>query len=554
MNLNKDYIITVDVKNATVSTPSNMSFYITDVKTSNIFAQLVFNESNNTLIKNYAPVENAEDFEITLRLIKPNNDFKELKFTLLNQLEAFFMVNLTDEYKDYIGTYNCEFFVDSKVNDELERITTGSFRYNVLPSIANSLDDVIEGDPDYPLLDELLDRVESIDVDSYATKEYVDEAVDEAVSEDDVLNMINSYLGTPSDRDSIALSAPFKMQTKIDSPLDIRTVVNTESDIMNIEYPYVGMIVYVRDTGKRYEILTLADKQVGLASIKNTVVGTYRKLDYATTAYVDEAVANSGGAIDTSNLVTTDDIVIIGGKEETHIFTPDDVPNEESYRMYLMKNVSIEYFNSEGVCGGIIPFDGELIEIGVWYDGDVKYIDIIDNWGYYEGFYADENNKLILDYQDSFVWQSGLEDYTTKEYVDEAVANAGSDIDTTNLVVSNSLAVGENCTAGDYQVVHGKNPIPDYYNIYSHIVGNGDENPSNAYTLDWNGNAWFAGDVTIGANRNQLATKEYVDSLIGDIEAALSAILGGEDTGGEDTGDTDWPTGGGGWPTGGGGA
>lgn len=295
MNLNKDYLLTVDIKQATVSVPNNMSFYITDIKTANIFAQLVINESSSDLIKKYAPVENAQDFEITLRLIKPNNEFKELKFTLLNQLEAFFMVDLTDEFKDYIGIYNCEFFVDSKVNNELERITTSSFSYKVLASIANSLDDVIEGDPDYPILDELLDRIEAVDPSNYATKEYVDEALDDVTSEDDVLNMINSYFGTPSDRDSITLTSPFKMMGKTNVPLDARTVVDTESDIMNIEYPYVGMIVYVRDTGKRYEILTLAPKQVGFAAVQDACVGTYRELDYATTAYVDEAVDNAGG-------------------------------------------------------------------------------------------------------------------------------------------------------------------------------------------------------------------------------------------------------------------
>jgi hypothetical protein len=33
---------------------------------------------------------------------------------------------------------------------------------------------------------------------------------------------------------------------------------------------------------------------------------------------------------------------------------------------------------------------------------------------------------------------------------------------------------------------------------YAHIVGNGDSenNRSNAHTLDWSGNAWFAGSVT----------------------------------------------------------
>ena len=162
MNLNKDYIITVDVKNATVSTPSNMSFYITDVKTSNIFAQLVINESKSELIKKYAPVENAEDFEITLRVIKPNNQAISIDFTLLNQLEAFFMVDLADEYRDYIGTYQCELFVDSKVNGELERITTSSFTYEVLPSIVNNLDEVVESYPDYPLIEDMLVRMREL--------------------------------------------------------------------------------------------------------------------------------------------------------------------------------------------------------------------------------------------------------------------------------------------------------------------------------------------------------------------------------------------------------
>ena len=35
---------------------------------------------------------------------------------------------------------------------------------------------------------------------------------------------------------------------------------------------------------------------------------------------------------------------------------------------------------------------------------------------------------------------------------------------------------------------------------YAHIVGNGTANNarSNAHTLDWEGNAWFAGSLTLG--------------------------------------------------------
>ena len=75
--------------------------------------------------------------------------------------------------------------------------------------------------------------------------------------------------------------------------------------------------------------------------------------------------------------------------------------------------------------------------------------------------------------------------------------------------------------SGDSQHVQGKYNIKDSQGKYAHIVGNGTGSArSNAHTLDWNGNAWFAGDVytgsTSGTNRDEgskkLATEEYVDS------------------------------------------
>lgn len=58
----------------------------------------------------------------------------------------------------------------------------------------------------------------------------------------------------------------------------------------------------------------------------------------------------------------------------------------------------------------------------------------------------------------------------------------------------NTIASGRN------QHVQGKYNIEDNSDIYAHIVGNGNsENTrSNAHTLDWDGNAWFAGDVFVG--------------------------------------------------------
>ena len=80
-----------------------------------------------------------------------------------------------------------------------------------------------------------------------------------------------------------------------------------------------------------------------------------------------------------------------------------------------------------------------------------------------------------------------------------------------------SHAEGYKTTASSkYQHVQGRNNIVDEENRYAHIVGNGSDDygadPSNAHTLDWDGNAWYAGNVFVGANNKQLATQEYVNN------------------------------------------
>lgn len=101
----------------------------------------------------------------------------------------------------------------------------------------------------------------------------------------------------------------------VNTPLDGRIRVNTESDILNIPKPYVGMIVYVVDTGKRFEILSLKSKQVGLKVIENALVNEYRELaigdltGYATEDYVNEAISNvATGDVDLTGYAKTSDI------------------------------------------------------------------------------------------------------------------------------------------------------------------------------------------------------------------------------------------------------
>jgi hypothetical protein len=69
---------------------------------------------------------------------------------------------------------------------------------------------------------------------------------------------------------------------------------------------------------------------------------------------------------------------------------------------------------------------------------------------------------------------------------------------------------------GDYQHVQGKYNIKDTKGKYAHIVGNGSDadTRSNAHTLDWNGNGWYAGKLSQEGTPTEdkdLVTKKYVD-------------------------------------------
>ena len=62
------------------------------------------------------------------------------------------------------------------------------------------------------------------------------------------------------------------------TPLDIRSVVETEADILSVPMPYIGMVIYAKDTGKRFEVLSLKDKRVGMKVVKDGTVDKYREI------------------------------------------------------------------------------------------------------------------------------------------------------------------------------------------------------------------------------------------------------------------------------------
>lgn len=118
---------------------------------------------------------------------------------------------------------------------------------------------------------------------------------------------------------------------------------------------------------------------------------------------------------------------------------------------------------------------------------------------------------------------------------------AHSEGEHTKAIGDDSHSEGEGTIAkGKYQHVQGRynveDPITD--GMYAHIVGNGTDNGkrSNAHTLDWYGNAWFAGEVKVGGTRQgdfaakTLATTEDIPVVDGTLtqsgQAADSKAVG----------------------------
>lgn len=90
-------------------------------------------------------------------------------------------------------------------------------------------------------------------------------------------------------------------------------------------------------------------------------------------------------------------------------------------------------------------------------------------------------------------------------------AGGGSHAEGSNTVASGEFSHVEGLytkASSNYQHVQGKYNIEDASNRYAHIVGNGTTNiESNAHTIDWNGNAWFAGDIFVGGTDQDTGVK-----------------------------------------------
>ena len=260
---------------------------------------------------------------------------------------------------------------------------------------------------------------------------------------------------------------------------------------------------------------------------------------------------------------------------------PTENINEEAfYRLLSAKWVSWgEVYNAltchcvETLPDTAIPATTDMVNITAYYnasDGGVYgYVDdmLAGYFGIPSGWYSAEMlfqtvgwhyGGVITDIKDSdgdvdFKVLLGYTLYTHKDGKWETVKGVGTAGTGVNAEVFNDT---DNEASGDYsqargaytkakgyastaegectvatarnQHVQGQFNIEDTEEKYAHIVGNGEDGAdSNAHTIDWQGNGWFAGTIKVGGTgqddeeAKELATKEYVDSKTGGSSVSL---------------------------------
>lgn len=154
INIDKDYLITVDLKNTKVKSDKTIFFYNTDLNICNIFIKLICSDEDKTI---------PEDLIVEFAVLKPETDeFKPLDATLISKEDLLYQVDLTTDYFDIVGKYSCEIRVSGTIENELKCFTSEEFDYVVKPNITAKLNKKIKNDKNLPVLEKLIKDVKEI--------------------------------------------------------------------------------------------------------------------------------------------------------------------------------------------------------------------------------------------------------------------------------------------------------------------------------------------------------------------------------------------------------
>lgn len=211
--------------------------------------------------------------------------------------------------------------------------------------------------------------------------------------------------------------------------------------------------------------------------------------------------------------------VEIAAGETYTISTPVDLIKNDQYFLSLCDASDVRY----DILGTAYPYTVNDSAITVrWLDGYVVYDGThIEN--HYPWAIHDVTIQKVLSWSlapsEQILSLEGKETSASGLYAHAEGANTIASGSRSHAEGSDSVASGKkshaegNSTiaASDNQHVQGKFNVADAGKTYAHIVGNGtaEADRSNAHTLDWSGNAWYAGDVYVGGTgQNDTAAKK----------------------------------------------
>ena len=166
-------------------------------------------------------------------------------------------------------------------------------------------------------------------------------------------------MATDFNNNAITSSGGFKPSTK-DTPLDIRSRVETENDIPSIPNPYVGMLIFVKDTGKRFEVLSLKEEKIGLTTVN--VIDEYKEFS------VEVEVPTKISQLENDNGYVTEDYV--KNEIENAQLNKDDITIDLSeYQKKSDENLNTK---DKTIVGAINEINNESIKAKD-YDGNVDF-------------------------------------------------------------------------------------------------------------------------------------------------------------------------------------
>ena len=157
MNINRDYLIVLDVKSGEVDSP-NIYYFNTDKNTSNLYVQMVLRDTTVEA----TPIENAAEYSIKANILKPNMVAKEVEGTLVNPEKAIYEFKLPADCTDFSGNAKIEFEVYCAVDGVEKIVTSFSTKFKVHGSVLTEQNKYIEDSSDYPILKELIEEVREL--------------------------------------------------------------------------------------------------------------------------------------------------------------------------------------------------------------------------------------------------------------------------------------------------------------------------------------------------------------------------------------------------------